>query len=136
MTTHVYRVTRVRTPASSPVAQLQAVDAEGHELRIELPTAAMRDTAPGHVLVLEWSVHVVPDLVSVAADAPQPSVANEIADGRTVDETFMDLMSKVRRSVSTSEPPNTRFTTPLAPMGEREIDVEFNTLLGGARRKG
>ena len=60
MATQVYRVTQVLTAAGSPVARLQGLDEEGHEFRLELPTQLVQRAAPGHVLVLQWSLHALP----------------------------------------------------------------------------
>ena len=56
MATQVYRVTQVLTAAGSPVARLQGMNEEGHEARLELPTQLVQRAAPGHVLVLQWSL--------------------------------------------------------------------------------
>ncbi len=51
MATQVYRVSRVLTAAGSPVARVQAVDEDGHELRLEVPAALVGRPAPGPVVV-------------------------------------------------------------------------------------
>jgi len=136
MATQVYRVSRVLTAAGSPVARVQAVDEDGHELRLELPALLIGRTAPGHVLVLNWSVHALPVAPIADAGPPPTSTAPPAPAARTVDEAFMDLMSRGRRG--TSAPASSNATTPpAAPThSEPEINDEFNTLLGGARRKG
>ena len=143
MATQVYRVTRVLTAASSPVARLQALDEDGHEARLEVPTALVQRIAPGHVLVLNWSVHALPEPVTAtapddgtpattAAAPPEPA-----ASGRSVDDTFMHLMSRVRRGTSATHEPLTPSTPPVTQArGVPDIDDEFNTLLGPAQRKG
>ena len=144
MTTQVYRVARVLTAASSPVAQLHAVNAEGHELRLEVPTIAVREIAAGHVLVLDWSAHAVPEIV--AKGQPQPAqvrdepqaVSGQIPTGASVDEAFMTLMARGRGTSGTSVP-GVPFTTPGSPSRaspDHGINDEFNTLLGSARTKG
>ena len=144
MTTQVYRVARVLTAASSPVAQLQAVNAEGHELRLEVSIIAAREIAAGHVLVLQWSAHAVPEFV--AQSEPQPSrtrdepraVNGQILTGASVDEAFMTLMARGRSTSGTSVP-GVPFTTPGSPSRaspDHGINDEFNTLLGSARTKG
>jgi hypothetical protein len=143
MATQVYRVSRVLTAAESPVARLQAIDEDGHELRLELPAALVGRTAPGHVLVLNWSVHALPvaPAAPVAADATPPASAAPpetppASAARTVDEAFMDLMSRGRQG--TSAPPPSNATTPPASQTRRglEINDEFNTLLGAAQGRG
>ena len=143
MATQVYRVSRVLTAAGSPVARLQAVDEDGHELRLELPAALVERTAPGHVLVLNWSVHSLP-AIPVAAEATPPptsaapptSTAPPASAARTVDEAFMDLMSRSRPG--TSAPAASNATTPPAAQTRSglEINDAFNTLLGTAQGRG
>ena len=143
MATQVYRVTRVLTAAGSPVARLQASDEDGHEARLELPAGLVGRIAPGHVLVLNWSVHALPELLAPPApanvDATPPASAAApatAASARTVDEAFMDLMSRGRQG--TSAPPSSHATTPPASQTRSGIEIndEFNTLLGSARTKG
>ena len=143
MATQVYRVSRVLTAAESPVARLQAIDEDGHELRLELPAALVGRTAPGHVLVLNWSVHALPvaPAAPVAADATPPASAappetSPASAARTIDEAFMDLMSRGRQG--TSAPPSSHATTPPASQTRSGIEIndEFNTLLGAAQGRG
>ena len=142
MATQVYRVTRVLTAAGSPVARLQASDEDGHEARLELPAGLVGRTAPGHVLVLNWSIHALPELLAPPApatvDATPPASAAAPAtpaSARTVDEAFMDLMSRGRQG--TSAPALMTMTTPAAQTRRGpEINDEFNTLLGSAPGKG
>jgi hypothetical protein len=143
MTTQVYRVARVLTAASSPVAQLHAVNVEGHELRLEVSTSAVREIAAGQVLVLQWSAHSVPEFVAQSEPQPSPTrdepraVTGQILTGASVDEAFMTLMARGRSTPGASVP-GVPFTTPAgatkaSPDG---INDEFNTLLGSARTKG
>ncbi len=74
MATQVYRVSRVLTAAGSPVARLQARNEEGHEVGLELPAVLVERTAPGHVLVLNWSIHALPELLAPAAAQEEPQV--------------------------------------------------------------
>lgn len=142
MTTQVYRVARVLTAASSPVAQLHALDAQGHELRLEVPIAAVRDIAAGHVLVLEWSAHAMPEVMAqegaqlVPQDEPTVRVG-PAPSASSVDEAFMDLMG--RRDASGSSRARTPFTAPLTSPRQsqaHDINDEFNTLLGSTQTKG
>jgi len=143
MTMQVYRVARVLTAASSPVAQLHAVNAEGHELRLEVPTTAAREIAAGQVLVLQWSTHAVPEFVAQGEPQPSPrdeprAVSGQIPTGASVDEAFMTLMARGRGTSGTSVP-GVPFTTPGGPSkaaADHGINDEFNTLLGSARTKG
>ena len=61
MNTVVARVLRVLT-GHSPIALIHAVDKHGHEQKLEVPVEAAREVAAGSVLVLQWSVHVLPDV--------------------------------------------------------------------------
>ena len=144
MTTQVYRVARVLTADSSPVAQLHAVDTQGHELRLEVPTTAVRDIAAGHVLVLEWSAHAMPEVMAqgdaelVPQDEPNVSTARA-PSGSSVDEAFMDLMGQGRRGASGFSQSRAPFTAPLSSPWQaqaHDINDEFNTLLGSTRTKG
>jgi len=140
--TQIYRVAHVLTAASSPVARLQALDEDGHELRLEVPAALVQRIAPGHVLVLNWSVHALPEPVTTATSDDGPPVtavapAESAVPGRTVDEAFMHLMSRVRRGTSATREPLPTSTPPATQArGVLEIDDEFNTLLGPAQRNG
>ena len=137
MATQVYRVSRVLTAAGSPVARLQGRNEEGHEVGLELPAVLVERTAPGHVLVLNWSIHALPEPLApapVAADHAPPATAT---NPRAVDEAFMDLMSRVRRDPSaTSATPLIATTPPASQTRSGEINDEFNKLLGSARTKG
>ena len=61
MKTIVARVVRVRM-GHSPTAMVQAVDEFGHEQKLEIPVEHTRDIKPGGVLVLQWTVHAVPEM--------------------------------------------------------------------------
>ncbi len=63
MNTVVARVQRVLT-GHSPVAMIHAVDEHGHEHRLEVPVEAAREVAAGSVLVLQWSAHGLPGVIS------------------------------------------------------------------------
>ena len=79
MATQVYRVTQVLTAAGSPVARLQGMNEEGHEARLELPTQLVQRAAPGHVLVLQWSLHALPEPLGLAPAQPQVAVQPQVA---------------------------------------------------------
>ena len=140
MATQVFQVTRVLTAAASPVARLDAIN-DGHELRLEIPAALAQRIAPGNVLVLNWSVHALPELAP-APVAATPAVAeapDATLSGRAADAAFMDLMSRVRGGVPMArEPPLTVSTTPPAPQtrGEPANNNDITSLLGSTRTKG
>ena len=143
MATQVYRVLRVLTAAGSPVARVQAMNEEGNEARLELPALLVQRIAPGHVLVLNWSIHALPELLAPAAPQEEPHVSADQApltsagSPRAVDDAFMDLMSRVRRDPSaTSATPLSATTPPASQTRSGEINDEFNKLLGSARTKG
>ena len=143
MATQVYRVLRVLTAAGSPVARVQAMNEEGNEARLELPALLVQRIAPGHVLVLNWSIHALPELLAPAAPQEEPHVIADQAPltsagrPRAVDDAFMDLMSRVRRDPSaTSATPLIATTPPTSQTRSGEINDEFNKLLGSARTKG
>ena len=129
----MYRVVRVLSAESSPVARIEAVDAEGHELRLEIPTTALADVATNHVLVLQWSAGAVPDTV-LAPSAAEPQASLETTG--SVDEQFMDLMAHAGRSTQTPEVTNPATPPAGARKPERGIEDEFNRLLGTAQRNG
>ena len=140
MATQVYRVTRVLTAASSPVARLDA-NSDAGELRLEVPAALAERIAPGHVLVLNWSVHVLPEPLVPAAVAAAPVAAEtpeSTMSGRAADAAFMDLMSRVRPSAAAvSEPLNVSTTPPASQTrsGSANND-DLTRLLGSPRTKG
>ena len=148
MATQVYRVTQVLTAAGSPVARLQGNDEEGHEFRLELPTQLVQRAAPGHVLVLQWSLHALPEPLGLATAQPQvatqPQVAAEAAppipaaSPRAVDDAFMGLMSRLRPGPNAADAHPPMATTPPASQTRREPDLndEFNKLLGRPQTKG
>lgn len=63
MTTVVARVLRVLI-GHSPTAMLHSRAENGNEFKLEVPAASVRDVSPGQVLVLQWSVHSLPELAS------------------------------------------------------------------------
>jgi len=125
MTTQVYRVSRVLT-GQSPVARIDAVDADGHDLHLEVPRDLVRGAAPGRLLVVQWSMHDVP---AEAASAPTTDAAPAASQVRpepaAVDQEFMEMMARGRKSAASSP----------AAQG-REIDRELSTLLGSSGGKG
>jgi len=141
MATQVYRVASIQTAAGSPVARFHAINEEGHELRLELPVALVQRAAPGHVLVLNWSIHALPETLAPAAAQPQvaadPPPLTSSTSPRAVDDAFMDLMSRVRRDPSAaSATPLIASTPPASQTRSGEINDDFNKLLGRAQTKG
>ncbi len=130
----VYRIARVRTTELSPVARLEAVDAEGHELNLEVPVALAQQAA-GRVLVLQWSLHdlpATPDIEASHADQLGFEAAKHTVTGQSVDQAFMALMGRARQDASDSgaSGPNFHIEAPASTAGRRDILDEFNTLLG------
>jgi hypothetical protein len=56
-------------------AQIRAVDARGHELKLEVPVEAARGLTAEHVLVLDWSAHLVPASATAEQDQGAPATA-------------------------------------------------------------
>ncbi len=139
MATQVFRVERVLTAAASPVARLQGFDQDRNEIRLEVPARLVQQIAAGHVLVVNWSVHSLPEQAPAAAEAP--AVAAEVAapSGRAVDDAFMELMSRVPRAAP-ANPLTTSTMPPISHTGSgsetSEINNEFHKLLGSTRTKG
>jgi len=111
MTTIAARIVRVLNGPAAPT-MLHAIDEDGLELRLEVPSAHARMVVPGQVLVVQWSAHAVPDLAS-----PPETPRHAIPTDDPIDHEF-DIRSDT--------------ATPTA----RDIEDELSTLLGPARRKG
>ena len=139
MITQTFRVTRVLA-GHSPVARIDAVDEDGHELRLEVPVDAVRGANPDQVLVVNWTLQaaarVDPRPSEVASGTPANVVDAEFtttpaprparpAGAAAVDQEFMSLMAG-RRSASAPSP----------AFAKHEIKDELNTLLGSAGAKG
>ena len=58
MTTRVFQIARVLL--GSTVDRIDAIDADGHALRLEVPTGEAQTATEGRVLVLQWSMHDLP----------------------------------------------------------------------------
>lgn len=112
MITIAGRIARVVT-GSSTATLLHAIVDDGLEIKIEVTPAQARAVVPGQVLVVQWSVHTVPELT--AHELPQP--ATRPAD--PIDHEF-----------------DIRNETPAAAASRRDIIDEFNVLLGSARGRG
>ena len=139
MTTQTFRVLRVRALGQSPVARIEAVNEDGHELRLEVPADLVRGAGEGQLLLVHWSLVNQAGAAQGGADRPsrrEPTVivdaeftttgstrgtANPAQDPAAVDQEFMSLMNGTRASKT--------FTS-------RDIDHELSTLLGSAGAKG
>ena len=105
------RVIRVVT-GNATATLVHAIDDGGRDQKLELTPAQARTILPGQVLILQWSVHDVPELSSALA-VPVTRPADPL------DHEF-DL----------------RINTPAPAAGARDILDEFNALLGMPRKKG
>ena len=139
MTTQTFRVVRVRSAEQSPVARIEAVNDDGHELRLEVQADLVRGAGEGQLLLVHWSLVNQAGAAQGGADRPsrrEPTVivdaeftttgstrgtANPAQDPAAVDQEFMSLMNGTRASKT--------FTS-------RDIDHELSTLLGSAGAKG
>lgn len=82
MTTIVARVLRV-LQGHSPTAMLHARELSGNEHKLELSLESVRGVTAGQVLVLQWSVHDLPEMVvgevvppvARPAEEPKPGAA-------------------------------------------------------------
>jgi len=74
MTMIVARILRV-LQGHSPTAMVHARDPVGHEHKLEVPLESIRGVTAGQVLVLEWSVHDLPEMVvgEVVPPATRPA---------------------------------------------------------------
>jgi hypothetical protein len=139
MTTQTFRVLRVRALGQSPVARIEAVNDDGHELRLEVPADLVRGAGEGQLLLVHWSLVNQASAAQGGADRPsrrEPTVivdaeftttgstrgtANPAQDPAAVDQEFMSLMNGTRTGKT--------FTS-------RDIDHELSILLGSAGAKG
>ena len=139
MTTQTFRVLRVRADGQSPVARIEAVNEDGHELRLEVPADLVRGAGEGQLLLVHWSLVNQAGAAQGGADRPsrrEPTVivdaeftttgstrgtANPAQDPAAVDQEFMSLMNGTRTGKT--------FTS-------RDIDYELSSLLGSAGAKG
>lgn len=82
MNTVVARVLRVLTGDSS-AAMVHAIDENGLEHKLEIPTAVARAVLPGRLLVLQWSVHDAPDAIADAPTVPPNSTPSPASSAET-----------------------------------------------------
>jgi hypothetical protein len=138
MTTQTFRVVRVRSAEQSPVARIEAVNDDGHELRLEVQADLVRGAGEGQLLLVHWSLvnqagepaQARPPRTAreptVIVDAEFTTDSNHVSknpaqDPAAVDQEFMSLMNGTRTGKT--------FTS-------RDIDHELSTLLGSAGAKG
>jgi len=105
------RIIRVVT-GNTTATLVHAIDDDGRDQKLELEPAAARTIVPGQVLILQWSVHSIPELTGAPA-LPVTRPADPL------DHEF-----------------DSRIDTPAPAAGARDILDEFNALLGLPRRKG
>lgn len=99
MSTLVARIQEV-LHGHSARAQIRAVDAQGHELKLEVPVEAARGLSAEHVLVLSWSAHLVP--ARMAQAEPEPTTgAGEAAPGTPSAEEATAGPSPAARQLAT-----------------------------------
>ena len=140
MTTQTFRVVRVRAVEQSPVARIEAVNEDGHELRLEVPADLARGAGEGQLLLVHWSLVNHAGAAEGGAARPtrtarEPAVivdaeftttgstrgTTPAQDPAAVDQEFMSLMNGTRAGKT--------FTS-------RDIDHELSSLLGSAGAKG
>ena len=112
MITIAARIARVVT-GSSTATLLHAIDDDSLEIKIEVSPAQARAVVPGQVLIVQWSVHTVPDLTAHEQPPPMARVADPI------DHEF----------------DNRNDTAASAAIGRSFMD-DFNVLLGSTRGRG
>jgi hypothetical protein len=134
MTTQTFRVVRMLT-GHSPVARIDGVDEDGHELRLEVPADAARSASVDQILVVNWSLQAQPvapgSTTEVrssertrAGSAPVVDAEFSTPSPDAIDREFMALMAGRRPARA----------APAIPV--RDIDLELSTLLGAAGAKG
>ena len=101
MTTLVARIQEV-LHGHSARAQIRAVDAQGHELKLEVPVEAARGLSAEHVVVLNWSAHLVPARVALAEPDEAPTTgASDAAPGTPSPEEATARPSPGARQLAT-----------------------------------
>ena len=101
MSTLVARIQEV-LHGHSARAQIRAVDAQGHELKLEVPVEAARGLSAEHVVVLNWSAHLVPARVALAEPDEAPTTgASDAAPGTPSSEEVTAGPSAAARQLAT-----------------------------------
>jgi len=95
ITTQAFRVVRV-LGGHSPIARIDGVGEDGHEIRLEVSADAARDASPDQVLVVNWSLHALAPARPAKPELPAPAVAAAPATAArsSIDEEFMTLMGQ------------------------------------------
>jgi hypothetical protein len=115
MTMIVARILRV-LQGHSPTAMVHARDRVGHEHKLEVPLESVRGVTAGQVLVLEWSVHDLPEMVVGEVVPPATRPAEEPKPG----------------AAPTPAPTSTP-TTAAAPSEEQMLEVMLGLTPGRLR---
>jgi len=119
-------------------ARIEAVDAQGLDYKLEVPTDEVRG-AVGDMLVLSWTIHSNPAAATTpiaAATTTATAPASSPTSATDVDEQFDDLM---RGAAARSAPtPEQQFVSLLGATAAREIagasvDDAFMTLMARGR---
>lgn len=92
-TTIVARVVRV-VMGHSPAALIHAREESGNEHKLEVAVEAARNMSAGQVLVLQWSVHNLPELATP-----------HVVVGEIVDATYTARPNEQSASVDDASPP-------------------------------
>lgn len=87
MITVVARVLRVLSGHSS-TAMMHARDEHGHEHKLEIPAELSRRISPGAVLVMQWSVHSLPDVVLAEPTGAAPTPTSTPSSSRPESVSF------------------------------------------------
>ena len=127
----------MRSAAPSPVARIDAVNDDSHELHLEVDADLVRGASEGQLLLVHWSLvdqAGAPATGGGTRPTREPAVivdaeftdsargeTNPAQDPAAVDQEFMSLMNGTRTGKT--------FTS-------RGIDHELSTLLGSAGAKG
>ena len=112
MNTVVARVLRVLS-GHSTAAMVHAVDEHGHEHKLEVPSSQAADLAPGAVLVLQWSVHRLPD--TLAQSPANETTPRPESSARATTPPTAALGSTERSAADAGEP---RTSTPSLDLPE------------------
>lgn len=112
-------------------ALVHAVDEAGREYKIEIPLEAAREVREGadHVLMLAWSLHVLPPAFEPTSEIPPPTPSEPPDTGAvttrlspsSVDQQFIDLMARGRATSSTDAPVSAQPSTASATRLEHEL---------------
>jgi hypothetical protein len=128
--TQVARIREIMRGHSARVL-VHAVDADGLEYKLEVPTDAAQGLAEGHVLVFTWSAHAIPAAVA-GAQAPTTSGARSASqapslstpqNAKSADEQFLELTGR-------RQPASSSMATGASPVESRSTAENLAELLG------